>query len=424
MVVWCFFTAIFAFLLHPYVFIGYYCSINYDRPMHQPHMFPVASIVAFFLFLNACQYDTSRSQFYHPAEFESCESTGFVWSEDYYEIVPKLIGIISKKDKVTLFVGNIKKDTIHIRNVLDNYGSLPQNVRFVIMDMPLDNIWIRDYGPAFLVNRSGEKKMVQFTYFWTDPEFIKNYSTITGIPVIVSAFQSTGGSREVNGKGTMILCEAHEMEVNQNRSKNEIEQEMFSKLGQKKIIWLKKGIPQDDNFRSGPIYDQIYPKGVNGHVDEFCRFANANTIFISSVSEVEANRHPILAEAKQRMDENLEILNHSTDQDGNKFKVIEVPFAPLIISDRRSGPEGKLVTLVTSYMNFIITDSLIILPSYVSDTSEDKVLINKEQKVLDIFKQTFPERQIIKVRADTLNYYSGGFHCISIHEPSAGSAIK
>jgi agmatine deiminase len=75
--------------------------------------------------------------------------------------------------------------------------------------------------------------------------------------------------------------------------------------------------------------------------------------------------------------------------------------------------------MVTSYMNFIITNSLIILPSYVTEESENMTLKHKEDKVGEIFQQVFPTREIIKMQADTLNYYSGGFHCISIHEPQA-----
>ena len=76
-------------------------------------------------------------------------------------------------------------------------------------------------------------------------------------------------------------------------------------------------------------------------MDEFCRFVDATTILISSVTEMEANRHPVFKEAKKRLDENFKILMNSTDQDGNKFNVIKVPMAPVIIADRRAGPEGK-----------------------------------------------------------------------------------
>lgn len=374
-------------------------------------------IIISALLLNACNSMADRSQFYHPAEFEPVNSICFVWSEDYYEIIPRLIGIISNKDRVTVFTGANEEDTLSMHSTLASHGCNFNNVKYVAVNEKPDNIWIRDYGPVYLVNRRGEKQLVAFDYFWSNPGFIEDFAAQSGYRVIKSTFNSSGGSREVNGKGTLILCEAHELDVNHPRTKQEIENEMIEKLRQKKVIWLRKGIPQDDSFLSGPLYDSIYPKGVNGHVDEFCRFADANTILITGVTDQEAGRHPILEEAKRRLDENYEILKSATDQDGKKFNVVKVPMAPLIVTDRRSGPEGQLVTSVTSYMNFIISNSLIILPSYVSDNSTDQSMVDKEKAVVTIFNQVFPAREIIRVRADTINYFSGGFHCATINEP-------
>lgn len=373
-------------------------------------------IVLICLLLGSCTSKKDHAGFYHPAEFEPNSSTCFIWSADYYEIIPRLAGIISQKEKVTIFAGNSAK-TGDIQTFIEKHHGNPENIRFVRLNGNYDNIWIRDYGPYYLVNRLGEKKLVRFMYFWTYPDFIDDFASVMNLTIVNSDLNGTGGAREVNGKGTLILCETHELDVNHPKSRQEIENEMIEKLCLKKIIWLKKGIPQDDSFLSGPVYDQVYPKGVNGHVDEFCRFANPRTILISSVTEEEAGSNPIYSEAKKRLDENINILKNSTDQDGKKFKVIQVPIAPVIISDRRAGPEKTFVASITSYMNFIITNSLIILPSYVSENSEDIALLMKEKRVVEIFQEVFPKREIIKVRADTINYYSGGFHCISIHEP-------
>lgn len=391
------------------------------RKMHRRWEYGLLAglIPAMMLLLLSCHGREDRTRFYHPAEFEPVRSTCFIWSTDYYEIIPRLAGIVSRKEKVTLFLGNQWTDRETIQKILLKHGCNLDNVELVSINKPLDNIWIRDYGPAYLVNRSGEKKLVEFNYFWSNPGFIEEVASPGNLPVIRSPFNSTGGSREVNGKGTVILCESHEMDVNQEKTKQEIEQEMIRILGQKKIIWLKKGLPQDDSILKGPLYDSVYPKGVNGHVDEFCRFADPGTILISHVTEQEARSHPIYKEAKKRLDENYRILVNATDQDGNKFNVIQVPVAPLIITDRRAGPEGKIVASVTSYMNFIIASSLVVLPSYVSANSGNLALLRKEQEVEQIFREAFPSREIIKLRADTINYYSGGFHCISLHEPLA-----
>lgn len=374
------------------------------------------------MIFGACSHHKQKADFFYPGEFEPQRSTLLFWSTDYYGIVPQLAAIISEKDKVTLFLNENVKDTMSVRNILKNYQGNLSNIRLVHLKKNYNNIWIRDYGPLFLINQVGAKKVVKFRYFGTDQGLTEDYAAREDSPVISSSLNSTGGSREVNGKGTMLLCEMHELDVNKPKTKEEIEQEMISKLNLKKIIWLKKGIPQDDSFLSGPLYDSVYPKGVNGHVDEFCRFANSKTILISSVTDEEAAANPILKEAKIRLDENFNILKDAVDQDGNKFTIYKVPMAPLLISNRRKGPEKKIVASVTSYMNFIITNSFIILPSYLTPDSNDQILLQKEKKVGEIFREVFPNRKVIRVRADIINYYSGGFHCISINEPlSAGS---
>jgi agmatine deiminase len=281
------------------------------------------------------------------------------------------------------------------------------------------NAWIRDFGPVYMVNNRGDKKLVNFMYYRKRQNFNEQVAEKLKLPVVQSALSSTGGSREVNGKGTIILCEAHELAENYPKTKADIEAELQRSLGIRKVIWLKQGIPQDDSQLAGPLYNQIFSDGVNGHIDEFCRFSDANTVLISFVSDEEAASHPILAEAKRRLDENYRILMNSTDQDGNKLNVVRVPFAPLYIFEQ-SGPAGKRhVAAVTSYLNFIVTNSMVILPSYasLSTDSRKEALDAREQEVENIFKKAFPTRDVIKVQAADLNRFSGGFHCVSINEP-------
>ncbi len=369
------------------------------------------------LLLNSCSSRTDKNIFYYPADFDQVNSTCFVWSDEYFEIIPTLIGIISAKDKVTVFWDENTSDNATIHKILGNYQSNFKNINFVkVKNKPKSN-WIRDFGPIYLINNSGEKKIVDFGYFGKRLGFNKEISEKMNLPFVQSSFNSSGGSRETNGKGTLILCETHELDVNKSKTKPHIEKEYKEKLSIKNIIWLKRGIPMDDSRLNGPLFEQIYPNGVNGHVDQFCRFADASTILISSVTNEEAQMHPILAEAKKRLDENYQILLNSTDQDGKKFKIIKVPFAPLLFMERTMGSKSVFITPVTSYMNFIVTNSMIILPSYSSTQINDIAHQNKEKEVGEIFRKVFPYREIIKIRAADLNSFSGGFHCISINEP-------
>jgi agmatine deiminase len=367
--------------------------------------------------LFACNSGNDSGPYYHPADFDPSASTCFIWTTDFYEIIPELAAAISKKDKVTLFIGE-NEDTKEIEQVLGKYGSNMKNIRFEKLKSKPQNAWLRDFGPVYLVNDHGHKKLVNFFYYGKRQSFNDQIAEKWKLPVIQSSLSSTGGAREVNGKGTIILCEVHELAENRSKTIQEIEQEIKKNLGITNVIWVKRGIPQDDSESGGPLYGKVWPDGVNGHVDEFVRFADANTILISSVTQEEANSHPILAEAKERMDENYEILLNARDQDGNKFNVVKVPFAPLVI-DRSPGDKSKLVASVTSYMNFIVTNSLVILPSYTSlfNDSRKEDYLARESEVEQIFKQAFPSREIVKIQAASLNRFSGGFHCVSINEP-------
>lgn len=382
--------------------------------------FPI--FIGFVLIINlllqhGCK-QTDDSQFFLPGDFELVASTSFIWSAEHQEIIPRLAALISRKDKVTFYTDDQKDNTESVNSILKKYQADFSNINIIPVYNKPAHIWIRDFGPVFLINKKGETKIVRFDYFGIPSETILNIPGIDKYPGQTSSLISTGGSRESNGKGTIILVEAHEMDVNRGKTKSEIEKELSEKLGIRNFIWLKQGIPQDDNPLKGPLAGQIYPNGINGHVDEFCRFADSRTLLISQVTDREAHQHPILAEAKKRLDENYQILINARDQDGKKFRIIRVPFAPLHIVDRSTPARNIFVTPVTSYMNFIITRSWIILPSYLSQDTKELALKKKEEEVISIFKKVFPRKEIQMVPVGELNYFSGGFHCLSYNEPS------
>lgn len=371
------------------------------------------------LFFNSCSDKKDDKSFYYPADFDPIESTCFIWTDEYFEIIPKLTGIISLKDKVTVYFNEQEASESKITETIKKYKGKIENVKLVkIKNRPKSN-WIRDFGPVYLVNKNGESKLIDFGYFGKRLEFNTEIASKTNISLIQSTFNSSGGSRETNGDGTLILCETHELDVNKPKTKIDIEAEYKEKLSVENIIWMKRGLPQDDSRLNGPIYENIYPNGVNGHVDQFCRFADKNTVLIATVTEEEAKLHPILAEAKKRMEENCRILENSTDCNGRKFKILKVPFAPLLFIERNLGSNRIFVTPVTSYLNFIVTNNLVIIPSYTSTQPDDNLLQNKEIEVEEIFRKAFPTRSIVKVHAADLNSFSGGFHCISINNPLA-----
>ena len=368
----------------------------------------------------SCKNNSLEEDFYLPADFHTSESIGFVWTSDFAGIVPRLAAIISSKDQVTIYTQEGENHD-EIRSILTKYNGNMNNMSLVKTSNLPENYWIRDFGPCYTVNPQGEKKIIDFAYYGKDYGFNNELASRNGLQLEKSRINSTGGARESNGNGTLLICESHENEANSRFTKAEIENEYKQKLNVRRIIWLKKGIPQDDNQANGPIFGEVYPNGLNGHIDEFCRFVNEKTVLISSVSDEDAQKHPIMAEAQKRLDENYEILKNSVDADGKKLNIIKVPFAPLFVFEEKTTETTRLFTYVTSYLNFIITNSFVIIPSYTSNVKDfnKQEYLMAEVKIKQIFENIYPNKEIVQVQATELNRYGGGFHCISINNPLA-----
>jgi agmatine deiminase len=248
-----------------------------------------------------------------------------------------------------------------------------------------------------------------------------------------------GGAIEVNGKGTLILCEATVFQRNPEMTKEYIESEFKKVLGVSKIIWMKKGLADDPKSFFRRIVGNYVGGGTGGHTDEFVRFASANTILLAWVDEAEKNLNPINKMNYDRMSENLKILEKATDQDGKPFKIIKVPLPDLIlkkiVARKKIGEKEKTFDVevnsfipsekpkvgdtllrvpAASYMNYLVTNGLVLLPTYTALGSSKE----KEEQVKAIFKQQFPDRKIVFLDMMPQNWSGGGLHCSTQQQPT------
>ena len=248
-----------------------------------------------------------------------------------------------------------------------------------------------------------------------------------------------GGAIEVNGKGTLILCEATVFQRNPGLEKEYIETEFKRVLGVSKIIWVKKGLADDPLHFFRRITGNYWGGGTGGHTDEFVRFANANTIMLAWVNEEEKDLNSVNKMNYERMSENLSILEQATDQDGKPFNIIKVPLPDLVTkkilardnvdsteitfdiplksfipSERPKTGDTLLRVPASSYMNYLVTNGLVILPTYVQMGSSAA----KEEEVRNIFQQQFPNRKIVFLDFIMQNWSGGGIHCSTQQQPA------
>ncbi len=334
-----------------------------------------------------------------PAEWERHDAIWLSWPHDpttfpnRLERVEKTYGEIIKvlldSEKVNLLVKDSAMKT-RAQDILKGRGVNPDEIAFHIYDYA--DVWFRDYGPIFLVNKtSGGLAMSHWIFNgWGEkyetlmkdthiPEFINRKMDI---PCFIPGIVLEGGSIDVNGKGMLMTTEQCLLNKNRNPHLNKtgIEEYLMEYLGVTHIIWLKSGIDGDDT---------------DGHIDDIARFVNPATVLCAYQENRNDINYPILHE-------NYEILQSSKDQNGNSLNVIKLPM-PKAIGDEK----GRLPA---SYANFYIGNKAVLVPIFGHEN---------DNVALDIIRRQFPDRKVIGINCLDLVYGLGTIHCISQQQPNA-----
>jgi len=347
-----------------------------------------------------CLQDTPRSLGYHmPAEWERHEAIWLSWPYDLdsfpdIEAVERaylsIIRAIHKSEKVNLLV----KDDIMLSSVVDALRREKvdlQRIRFHIISYA--DVWFRDYGPTFVVNRDvrpGRGRVAAVN--WIFNAWGEKYPELMGDARIACQINDDlkmecfkpgivleGGSIDVNGCGTLLTTEQCLLNPNRNPalSKDEIEVYLREYLGVDKIIWLPEGIAGDDT---------------DGHVDDIARFVAPDTVLCAFEEDTEDENYLPLKRCYER-------LLSETDQDGRPLHVIKLPMPGRVGEERR---------LPASYANFYIGNDVVLVPVFGHENDE---------KALQIIGQAFPERMVVGINCREMVQGLGTVHCISQQQP-------
>jgi agmatine deiminase len=243
-----------------------------------------------------------------------------------------------------------------------------------------------------------------------------------------------GGAIEVNGIGTLLVSEPLALQRNAGRSVAELERHFLDLPGVRKVIWLGEGVAEDPLARA-TITGNYVGFGAGSHTDEFVRFADPRTVLLAWVEPHDHPLNPVEEITAKRMQRNFDILSVASDQDGRPFKIIKVPMPasisrPVVLQEKPGGfdtwtasdfpaSEGRkagdrlLHVAAASYLNYIVANDLVLLPSYVEDGTPEAV----QERVETIFKDAFPSREIKFINITPLNWQGGGIHCATCNEP-------
>jgi agmatine deiminase len=320
-----------------------------------------------------------------------------------------------------------------------------------IIILPFGEFWARDMGPSFIL-KNNQLAMVDFNFNgWNyssptdsatamDEKLDEKIAAHMKLPMISTELITEGGDHEVNGQGLMITTESVEKTRNPHLSLTQMEAEFKRVLGIKKLIWLKKGLCEDDNTTTARLTnfkgEKIYtPLTTNGHVDEYVRFVNPTTILLAQVDSTD--KDPISTENALRLEENYQILKAATDPKGQPLNIVRIPLPKHRFVTLQNGdgvydiiknfsykdgsvfPKGKPIPIIAaaSYLNFLIANETVLVPTYVQANASSDVK-KRETAAFAVLKSVFPTKKIILMDALPINLGGGGIHCITRNQPA------
>jgi len=255
------------------------------------------------------------------------------------------------------------------------------------LEFELDDSWMRDFGPTFVLGEQGLAGVNWRFNGWgkyphaNDQAVARYVLDHLGLPCIDAPLVLEGGSIHVDGEGTVLTTEQCLLHPNRNphMDKQQIEAQVLAHLGAEKMIWLKRGIKDDDT---------------DGHVDELaCFVAPGVALALVGSDSGDVDYAPL--------QENLRILREATDARGRKLDVFTLEQPQIAYNgDRR---------LSQSYINFYIANGGIVAPAFGDRARDDRARA--------VLAELFPRRRVVQVPTHELAYGGGNIHCITQQQP-------
>jgi len=394
------------------------------------------------ILLSSCKEKKDPSTFYVPAEFEEQEyiwlswvETGFLGGDPFYFTALDAMKEITPYVKVRLFYSeqlHYTKQQIEKRIYEKLIEHKIDTSRVTLFYNDRHYGAIQDTGPIFLRNEKEDLAVADFSFIHPDKRseaIDRNVAAHFHLPTISSSMVSEGGAWQTNGEGTMLLVESVELDRNPKMPKPQIEDEYKRVLGVIKIIWLKNGFKEEE---WGKLENGKYGIGTGGHIDEFCRFVNGNTVLLAAVDAKDTIGNEISKQSYLRMEANYQLLKQSTTADGKPFEIIRLPAGPIMtkkLSYSNLSKEEKYwfdnVTtdsiefyLATGYMNFVIANQVIVTAKFWKEGLPEKIKTTDEQ-AKQVLEKAFPGKKVVQIDCMALHHDGAGLHCHSRNQPTS-----
>lgn len=334
-----------------------------------------------------------------PAEWEPQEAIWFAWPTRKDLWSGRLERVLSKL--VELYTVASRYQTVRVLcpkwaqpDLSTRLQSFASRGSIELFDYEVDDVWIRDYGPLFLLSEDGARAAISDWRFnaWGDkfPLQVKDNRATQwiaeqlGLDCFSTETVLEGGAIESNGSGRALTTEAVLLNPNRNgkTTHEEAETQLAQELGLHEVHWLKDGLVGDDT---------------DGHIDNLARFYAPDGIIALDTDDASNPSHAVIKD-------NLSRLTSLVGPKGKACRIVKLPLPHTIYLDGEP--------LAASYMNYVLINGAVLVPSY----QENDV----EAAAFEVLARCFPDREIVAIDCSDIVREGGALHCMSQHQPRVG----
>jgi agmatine deiminase len=265
-----------------------------------------------------------------------------------------------------------------------------------IVETTLDDAWMRDIGPTFVLDERGVLGSVEWVFNgwgqqswakWANDSVVNHQiTTLAGAQPLPSTLVNEGGAIHVDGLGTVLVTESVQLDPfrNPDLDKAAVEAELARTIGATHVVWLPRGLTRDaEEF------------GTRGHIDIVATVASPGHLLVHRQDDP---AHPDYAVSRELID----VLRASTDAAGKSWTITEMP-APKTVRDDDGWVDY-------SYINHVVVNGGVIGCAFADDN---------DAQAQALLAEAYPGRRVVMIDARPIFAGGGGVHCITQQQPAA-----
>ena len=332
--------------------------------------------------------DPPDSIVYTPAEFDSVAGIIFAW-EAYSTLLTELIKEVAEEDTAWVVVDNTNEEN-SVSNTLSNAEVNMDRVVFQVI--PTNSVWIRDYGPWWIIEPENSRAIIDLVYNRPRPlddAYPESAAEYFGINYYGLGLIEAGGNMLLDGQGSVIVSNVifdGSQGFDPNLTQDQLEQYFLDYFGVHKVI--------------------VTPHLINdgtGHIDMFVKLINDTTVIVGEYENQSAGFSGNYDICNQVANQ----LANETNGAGRPFNIIRMPMPPY-----NNG-------ITYTYINSLIVNNKVLVPIYGFSTE-----FANDDSVLALYETIMPGVEAVGFDCNQIIPANGAIHCIAMKVPALPETIS